>query len=332
MKTRNELYAAITFTNIDHWIENEELTLEHLGLYTALKSLVNRSSSAWTKNVIPQPLNKLAERLKLTMKKFRALSSKLYEFGLLEYVEYDDGVKTGNKPRNVVVNDFPLNQSERDNKPYEKVRCYTDYVVNDSACKGKGGRPAQAQPVDMGIVPKEELPLVPETELNSLNKESIHKKDSLKSFVNKSVDNSDVNPSGEESEKDKFRSEVMDIAHDYYFEFRQKYGMTKDGFIRLFTKFTNEKIEDGSYKTIRNLKAYMAAVVGNIEGHKFAREYFESREILAALDVEEEVSEFDRIAEEYRVSEEARIAEEFKQKSTVDEEFLAEIRRYYSVS
>lgn len=326
-KTITEPFVAETNTAIREI--RKTLSDEILSVYMTLKTYVNRSASAWTKNVVPWPLNKLAKELEMSEYKFRKIYSKLYEYGLVDIVAYEESHIKGNKPRNLVIHDFPQD------RPFEKVRSYEDFVAEDASSKGKGGRPVQAKTVDTQVVKKTQPGVVEKTELELINNKSIHKKDSLKSFVNKSVDNSNSETLIENDLKDsqdKFRSEVMAIAYDYYFEFRQKYRMTKDGFIRLFTKFAEEKIEDGSYKTIRNLKAYMNGVVGNIEGHKLIREYFEGRELLDALNVEEEVSEFDRIAEEYQVPEEERIAREFREKSIVDEEFLAEIRRCYAVS
>lgn len=328
-KTITEPFVAETNTAIRQI--RKTLSDEILSVYMTLKTYVNRSASAWTKNVVPWPLNKLAKELEMSEYKFRKVYSKLYEYGLVDIVAYEDSHIKGNKPRNLVIHDFPQD------RPFEKIRSYEDFVAEDASSKGKGGRPVQPKTTDTQVVKSTQLGVVKETQLELINNNLIPKKDSLKSFVNKPVDNSDVNTSNENDSKDKFRSEVMDIVQDIcYFEFRQKYRMTKDGFIRLFTKFIDEKIEDGSYKSIRNLKAYMVGVVANIESHKFYREYFEGRELVAAIHSEEEVSEsvseLDRLAEEFRVPEEELIAREYREKSIVDEEFLAEIRRYYSVS
>jgi len=285
--TKETFYVGATVRQTEHWIACDDLDARTLGTYILLKGMANRTDAAAVYNIIPMSLTALALKLGYSQKVFREIYKTLYEFGLIEFVEFKDKKYKGNKMVNIVINDAPYGNDELLNKPYERLRSYTDYTAANASSKGKGGRPKKelvaVQESDApssgvvfdenSVVPSKEHTVVTSGEHESfINKSNHLSKNPLKSFVNKQrVNNSPDTPVEKEFTEQQieniFRSKVQDSAFRHYPKMRNERKMTKPGFIALVDQFVTETIRDGRHMGINNLDKYVDGFFKRVQGH-----------------------------------------------------------------
>lgn len=84
---------------------------------------VDRSDATKECDSIPMSLEAVATKLGVTKKTlYTTTIIPLWEYGLIDTIEYEGSNRKANKPRNIVVFEYPQNNKELETKPLEKVR------------------------------------------------------------------------------------------------------------------------------------------------------------------------------------------------------------------
>lgn len=138
---RNELrLPTLHFIVADDWID--KLGEKSFALWLKLYTLADRRH---TKNnaddVVPTSQTKLVKKLGMSKATFLRQVKPLYEYGLIDYIEYADSTNEGQKPVNIVVYEYPLGEIVRAIEPLEKVRDWEDRINDNFEHAKKGGRP-----------------------------------------------------------------------------------------------------------------------------------------------------------------------------------------------
>lgn len=142
-KKREELQLPILhFVVTDDWIE--KLGNDAFCAWLKFYSWCDRSEDRkdHENDVIPTSFNRIMTRLGVGKKKFyNAIIRPLWNFGLIDIVEYTDSVNKGNKPMNIVVYEYPQNDVSKKYEPLKKIRDYDeDYSSDARTFAKKGGR------------------------------------------------------------------------------------------------------------------------------------------------------------------------------------------------
>lgn len=140
-KKRAELQLpALHFIVADDWID--KLGYETFGVWLKFHTWVDRTDAQREYDLIPRSLEKCLEKLSVSKSKFYRLIRPLWEYGLIDIVEYEESNRRSQKPKNIIVYEYPFHEVIRKYQPLEKLRDWkTDY---DSASKTygmTGGRP-----------------------------------------------------------------------------------------------------------------------------------------------------------------------------------------------
>lgn len=112
-----------------------------------LHTLVNRSNIADTPGAsaynVPRSIESLASLLKISKSTlYRTILKPLWNFGLIDLIEWKEQVKLGQKSMNVLVYPYPQNDKNLENQPLIQVRNYeTDYQSSARIFALQGGRP-----------------------------------------------------------------------------------------------------------------------------------------------------------------------------------------------
>lgn len=93
-------------------------------------------------DVIPASFNRVMKRLGIGKKKFyNSILRPLWNFGLIDIVEYKDSFNKGQKPMNIVVYEYPQNDVTKKYEPLEQIRDYDkDYHSNARTFAKKSSR------------------------------------------------------------------------------------------------------------------------------------------------------------------------------------------------
>ncbi|RAL21920.1 hypothetical protein [Thermoflavimicrobium daqui] len=141
-KSRNELLLpALRYIVSDDWIDK----LGHDAFIAWLKfhTWVDREDANREYDKIPYTLEATWKKLGMGKKKFyEKVIRPLWNYYLIDIVEYDDSKRKSQKPKNIIVYESPMNQHETEIKPLEKLRDYdTEYGSPSQLFGRKGGRP-----------------------------------------------------------------------------------------------------------------------------------------------------------------------------------------------
>ena len=72
---------------------------------------------------IPMSMEKVAEKLGVSRTTlYRTIITVLWEYGLIDLVEYEDSHRKSEKPVNIIPYDYPQNDKSLETKPLEKCR------------------------------------------------------------------------------------------------------------------------------------------------------------------------------------------------------------------
>jgi hypothetical protein len=132
-KKREDLFLPILyFPTVDPYSEDSWLNKIGSKSFTAwlqLLTLVDRQDSALekygNKNTVPNSIEGLAKLFKMSKPTFyKQVLKPLWNYGLIDLVEWKDQKKIGQKAINIIVYPYPQNNKELENKPLEKVRDY----------------------------------------------------------------------------------------------------------------------------------------------------------------------------------------------------------------
>lgn len=126
---REELeLPRLHFVVMDNWIDviGEKALFAWLKMYTwGDRSGAKENPNLWNESVVPKSLTKVMKSLGVGRTTFyNQIIKPLWNFGLIDLVEYEDSENKGTKPINIVVYKYPQNRYELSVKPLEKVRDY----------------------------------------------------------------------------------------------------------------------------------------------------------------------------------------------------------------
>lgn len=154
-KERAELRLPILhYIVVDDWIP--KLGYKNLGYWLTFHTWVNRSDEKIddiTMAKIPMSMEKVAEKLGMNKSTlYRNVIPVLWEYGLIDLVEYEDSARKSQKPVNIIPYDYPQNNKILETKPLEKCRDWKlDYNTSAAFFGRKGGRKLEISPEKDGF-------------------------------------------------------------------------------------------------------------------------------------------------------------------------------------
>ena len=96
-----------------------------------MHTLADRSDSARQFDLVPRSMKNLAAYLEISEQTLYRRIAPLWEFGLIDIIEYEGSYKTGQKPKNIIVYEYPKNEKSLSVAPLEKCRDWkTNYSPN----------------------------------------------------------------------------------------------------------------------------------------------------------------------------------------------------------
>lgn len=142
-KSRNELFLpSLRYVVADDWID--KLGHDAFIAWIKLHTWVDRSDENRDHDRIPYSLESTWKKLGVGKTKFyQKIIRPLWEYGLIDIIEYEESQRKSQKPKNIVVYESPYNKHETEVKPLEKLRDYNkDYDSVSQVFGRKGGQPA----------------------------------------------------------------------------------------------------------------------------------------------------------------------------------------------
>ena len=142
-KNRNEHNLPVLYFNVaDDWID--KLGNDAFVAWLKFYSWCDRSPERIDpdNDVVPSSLSKIMKRLGVGKKKFyNQIIRPLWNYGLIDLVEYEHSIQSGNKPLNIIVYEYPQNNRQKKYEPLEQVRDYDkDYNTSSRGFAKQGGR------------------------------------------------------------------------------------------------------------------------------------------------------------------------------------------------
>lgn len=145
-KRREELQLPILhFVVADDWLDKLK---DSFPVWLKLHTYVDRTDSNREYDRIPMSLEKVWEKLGVSKSKFYRLIKPLWEYGLIDIVEYEASQRNSQKPKNIIVYEYPLHEIMRKYQPLDKLRDWeADYDSISKVTGRTGGRPRNEKPV-----------------------------------------------------------------------------------------------------------------------------------------------------------------------------------------
>ncbi|MFP7474472.1 RepA protein [Niallia taxi] len=150
-KKREELQLPILhYAVADDWID--KLGNDAFVAWLKFHTWVNRSDEAKSKNMdgrIPYTLEKVAEKLGCGKKKlYQKIIHPLWEYGLIDLVEYSESNRSSQKPINIIPYDYPQNNKHMETQELVKCRNWVEDYKSAGTFYGKqGGRGNKKTPI-----------------------------------------------------------------------------------------------------------------------------------------------------------------------------------------
>jgi hypothetical protein len=127
-KKRSELQLPILhFAVVDDWIPKLG---KSFNLWLKLHTLADRSDSNRKFDLIPRSLENLAKYCGLGYSTLFRQIQPLWEFGLIDIIEYEESTRRAQKPKNIIVYEYPQNDRTLATEPLVKCRDWNDYSPN----------------------------------------------------------------------------------------------------------------------------------------------------------------------------------------------------------
>lgn len=148
-KSRNELFLpSLRYVVADDWID--KLGHDAFVAWIKLHTWVDRSDENRDHDRVPYTLESTWEKLGIGKKKFyQKIIRPLWEYGLIDVVEYEKSNRKSQKPKNIIVYESPYNKHETEIQPLKKLRDYDkDYASTSQLHGRKGGRPKNINDAD----------------------------------------------------------------------------------------------------------------------------------------------------------------------------------------
>ncbi|WMX58512.1 hypothetical protein [Peribacillus sp. R9-11] len=143
-KKREELLLPILhYVVADDWID--KLGPKAFTSWLKFHTWVNRADEKIndiSQAKIPMSIEKVAEKLEMNKSTlYRTIIPVLWEYGLIDLVEYEDSKRKTQKPINIIPYDYPQNNKELETSPLEKCRDWKmNYNTTASFFARQGGR------------------------------------------------------------------------------------------------------------------------------------------------------------------------------------------------
>lgn len=147
----------LTFVAMDDWVV--KLGEKSFCLWLKLFTMVDRTDRENEQNhSIKTRQSKLLKKLGMSKTTYLRLTKPLFEYGLIDFVDYEDSNNKGSKPVNVVVYRFPQNKSSLAMEPLKRCRTWEQRIDEKYSFSYKGGRPKKETPVEVpdDILPEKE--------------------------------------------------------------------------------------------------------------------------------------------------------------------------------
>jgi len=141
-KKREELHLPILqYIVADDWID--KLGHETFCIWLKLHTMVDRTDAKREFDRIPRSFENIyTSVLSISKSKFYRMIKPLWEYGLIDIIEYEDSERKSQKPKNIVIYEYPFHEIERKYMPLEKLRDWDKDYESASKVFGKtGGRP-----------------------------------------------------------------------------------------------------------------------------------------------------------------------------------------------
>lgn len=142
-KKREELgLPHMTYIVADDWMD--KLGYESFCLWLKLHTMVDRTDANRDYDRVPRSFENIYEKvLNISKSKFYRLIKPLWEFGLIDIVEWNNGKNSNaTRPNNIIVYEYPFHEIPRKYQPLEKLRDWkTDYNSASKKLGETGGRP-----------------------------------------------------------------------------------------------------------------------------------------------------------------------------------------------
>lgn len=186
-KKRNELRLPILhYVVADDWIR--KLGEKAFCAWLQFHTWVDRRSNSEV-DKIPYTLESVAEKLgvsKATL--YRTIIRPLWEYGLIDLVEYESTNRKTQKPVNIIVYESPKNKHETKVMPLVKLRDWKDYGSSAQIYGLKGGRPKTRGKQDPSNNPETK-----NDNTDRFNNETVHGFENKTVTVSKMKPNNDTN-------------------------------------------------------------------------------------------------------------------------------------------
>ncbi|MCU6603805.1 hypothetical protein OCO53_25530 [Peribacillus frigoritolerans] len=131
---------TLHFNAADDWMN--KLTYEGFGAWLKFHTWVDRTDSNREYDKIPMSLEASWEKLGVSKSKFYRLIKPMWEFGLIDIIDYEASTRVGQKPKNIIVYEYPFHDETKMFLPLEKLRDWDKDYQSKSKDSGKiGGRP-----------------------------------------------------------------------------------------------------------------------------------------------------------------------------------------------
>ncbi|MGF9741567.1 hypothetical protein ABEX38_29810 [Priestia megaterium] len=143
-KTREQLNLPVmSYIVCDDWMD--KLGEKSFCFWLKLHTMVDRTNEF---EKVPTSQSRLAERQGIARTTLHRYLAPLFEYGLIDYVVYEEYHNDGTKPVNIVVYDYPFNDETKMRKPLEKVRNWKDRTSTEYQHSLQGGKQKQDAAVE----------------------------------------------------------------------------------------------------------------------------------------------------------------------------------------
>lgn len=138
-KPRNQImFPQMSYIVADQWIDY--LGYEQFGWWMKFQSYVNRQDDKYREHHIPYTLESVyKDHLKVSETTFYRKIKVLWECGLINIIEYEPSERKAQKPKNIIVYEYPFHEIERKYKPLEKLRDWKKDYKSESKLLGMKG-------------------------------------------------------------------------------------------------------------------------------------------------------------------------------------------------
>jgi hypothetical protein len=128
-----------SFVQADQWMDY--LGYEQYCWWMKFHSWVNRTGTRYKEQHIPYTLESIyEERLNVSKTTFYRKIKVLWECGLIDIIEYEPSERKSQKPKNIIVYEYPFNDAMKEYLPLQKLRDWKkDYDSESKKAGMKGG-------------------------------------------------------------------------------------------------------------------------------------------------------------------------------------------------